>query len=89
MKQVEQHTPGLIPPNAREFKHAVLCANNAKHCRAMAGAIRSRRTYVLGKSSSDYESAARRAEREVRIIADRALREARAAIAAATGSKTA
>lgn len=66
----------MILPNASEFEWALQSAANAIHCRAMARAIKTRRTTVLGKTSSDYERAARSAERQCRIIADRALREA-------------
>jgi hypothetical protein len=65
----------MVCPNASEFDEALRLANRARSSRAMARAIRSRQTSVLFMTVGDYERSARKYERAVRIIADRAISE--------------
>lgn len=76
---------GVIRPDMREFDNAVRSARAALRQRAVAKAIRRGETHLFNATCDSHEQSARRYERDVRLIANRAMLEAAARMDAEQG----
>jgi hypothetical protein len=62
-----------VKPNIGEFETAVQFSRRARFMREVAANIRAGRLTIHGETANSYEAGARRYERDVRRMADRAL----------------